>query len=134
MVPAHARDRAREGEARGDRVALGIVAAELQPCVPEADAHESFQRVDAESAKLIAPAFKQKVTAGKTDAKPEIWSDWKKFKKAIAEYEKAANHLAAVANGKDAAATGLAVKALGESCSGCHESFRKPKEQSYKNQ
>jgi cytochrome c556 len=87
----------------------------------------------AESAKLMGPAFKQKVTVGKTDAKPKIWSDWAKFEQAIADYEKAATKLAAAAKGSDAAATGAAVKALGESCGGCHDDFRKPKEQSYKN-
>jgi cytochrome c556 len=28
---------------------------------------------------------------------------------------------------------GARVKALGKSCGGCHETFRKPKEESYKN-
>jgi cytochrome c556 len=86
------------------------------------------------AAKLMAPAFEQKVAAGKTDAKPEIWSDWPKFEKAVADYEKAAQNLAAAAQGGDPAATGGAVKALGDSCGGCHEKFRKPKEESYKNQ
>lgn len=87
----------------------------------------------ADSAKLIGPAFKRKLTVGKTDAKPEIWQDWAKFETAIADYEKAAVELAAAAKGSDPAATGLAVRALGESCGGCHDSFRKPKEESYKN-
>ncbi len=88
----------------------------------------------ADAAKLVAPAFKQKVSAGKTDARPEIWQDWAKFEKAIGDYEKAASDLARIAQGSDPAATGAAVKALGDSCTGCHDSFRKPKEQSYKNQ
>src|SRR5262249_28268925 len=28
---------------------------------------------------LIANVFKKEVTAGKTDAKPEIWKEWNKF-------------------------------------------------------
>lgn len=107
----------------------GILKNQL--ALPGAIANHAQQMAD--SAKLMGPAFKQKVTAGKTDAKPEIWSDWAKFEKAIADYEKAATNLAAAAKGSDPAATGAAVKALGESCGGCHESFRKPKEQSYKN-
>ena len=87
----------------------------------------------ADSAKLIGPAFKQKIAAGKTDAKPAIWKDWAKFETAIADYEKAAVDLAAAAKGSDPAATGLAVRALGESCGGCHDSFRKPKEESFRN-
>lgn len=102
-----------------------------QLVLPGAVANHAQQM--AEAAKLIAPAFERKVTAGKTDAKPAIWQDWAKFERAIADYQKAASNLAAAAKGSDPAATGAAVKALGESCSGCHESFRKPKEQSYKN-
>ncbi len=98
---------------------------------PGAVANHAQQMADA--AKLIGPAFEQKVTAGKTDAKAEIWSDWAKFEQAIADYEKAATNLATAAKGSDPAAVGLAVRALGESCGGCHDSFRKPKEESYKN-
>ena len=61
----------------------------------------------ADGAKLIGPAFKAKVIAGKTDAKAEIWSDWAKFEKSIADYEKAATGLAAAARGSDPAAVGL---------------------------
>lgn len=87
----------------------------------------------ADGAKLIGPAFKAKVSAGKTDAKAGIWSDWAKFEQSIADYEKAATNLASAAKGSDPAAVGLAVRALGESCGGCHDTFRKPKEESYKN-
>lgn len=107
----------------------GILKNQL--ALPGAIANHAQQMAD--SAKLIGPAFKPKVTDGKTDAKPAIWRDWAKFEKAIADYEKAAANLAVAAKGSDPAATGAAVKALGESCGGCHESFRKPKEQSYKN-
>lgn len=97
---------------------------------PGAVANHAQQMADA--AKLIGPAFEQKVTAGKTDAKAEIWSDWAKFEQTIADYEKAAANLATAAKGSDPAAVGLAVRALGESCGGCHDPFRKPKEESYK--
>lgn len=98
---------------------------------PGAIANHAQQMADA--AKLVAAAFKQNVAAGKTDAKPEIWRDWAKFEQAIADYEQAASKLAVAAKGSDPAATGAAMKALGESCTGCHDPFRKPKEQSYKN-
>ena len=87
----------------------------------------------ADSAALIAPAFKKKISAGATDAKAEIWQDWAKFEKAIADYKKAASDLQAAASGSDPAAVGGAMKALGKSCGGCHKPFRKPKEESYKN-
>lgn len=107
----------------------GIMKNQL--ALPGAVANHARQMADA--AKLIAPAFERKVTAGKTDARPEIWSDWAKFEAAAADYGKAAANLATAADGNDPAAVGLAVRALGESCGGCHESFRKPKEESYKN-
>jgi len=110
--------------------AIGSIMKNQLP-LPGAVANHAQQLADA--AKLVAPAFRQKASAGKTDAKPEIWSDWAKFERAIADFEKAATNLAAAAKGTDGAATGQAVRALGESCTGCHDPFRKPKEQSYKN-
>lgn len=87
----------------------------------------------ADSARLIAPAFEKKVVEGPTDAKAAIWEDWKDFQEDIAKMEEAARNLAKAASGQDPAAVGPAVKALGKSCGGCHEEFRKPKEESYKN-
>jgi len=110
--------------------AIGTILKNQLP-LPGAVANHAHQLAD--SAKLIAPAFRQKASAGKTDAKPEIWSDWAKFEAAIADFEKAANGLATAAQGSDGAAIGAAVRALGDSCTGCHDPFRKPKEQSYKN-
>ncbi len=107
----------------------GILKNQL--VLPGAIANHAQQMAD--GAKLIGPAFKAKVSAGRTDAKPEIWSDWAKFEQAIADYEKAATSLATAAKGSDPAAVGLAVRTLGESCGGCHDTFRKPKEESYKN-
>lgn len=86
----------------------------------------------AESAGLIAAAFKKNVETEWTDAKPDIWTDWKKFESAIADMQKAARDLEAAASGDDPAAVGPAVKALGKSCGGCHKPFRKPKEESFK--
>ncbi len=103
-----------------------------QLALPGAIANHAGQM--AESAALIAPAFKQKITDGPTDAKPEIWQDWAKFEKAIADYEQAARDLQTAAAGADPAAVGPAMKALGKSCGGCHKPFRKPKEESYKNE
>jgi cytochrome c556 len=86
----------------------------------------------AESAALIAPAFKKKITQGPTDAKDKIWTDWAKFEAAVATYEEAARNLQTAASGNDSGAVGLAMRALGKSCGGCHKAFRKAKEDSYK--
>ena len=88
----------------------------------------------ADSARLIGLAFEKNVATDATDAKPGIWEDWAKFESAIADFREAAQKLATTAEGGDPAAVGAAVKALGKSCGGCHKPFRKPKEESYKNQ
>jgi len=87
----------------------------------------------AENAKLVAAAFKHQSSKGATDAKPNIWTDWSGFEEDIADFEKAARDLEAAAASGDRKAVGPAMKALGKSCGGCHESYRKPKEESYKN-
>lgn len=94
---------------------------------------ESHAAQMAESAKLVAAAFREPVTEGPTDAEPEIWEDWAGFEKAIADFEKAARGLQSAAASGDGQAVGPAMKALGDSCGDCHEPFRKPKEESYKN-
>ena len=100
--------------------------------MPGAIANHADQMADA--AALIAPAFKKQITAGANDAKPAIWKDWAKFEAAIQTYKEAARGLATAAAGSDPQAVGPAVRKLGKSCGGCHKTFRKPKEESYKNQ
>ncbi len=87
----------------------------------------------AESAALIAPAFRKDISEGQTDAKPGIWQDWAKFESSIAKFETAARNLQTAAEGNDSAAVGQAMRALGKSCGNCHKPFRKPKEESFKN-
>jgi cytochrome c556 len=83
---------------------------------------------------LIAEAFKKEVTAGKTDAKPEIWKDWEKFAAAAKEVGEESGKLAAVARAGNMEAIEAQAKKLGEACSSCHKPFRKPREESYKRQ
>lgn len=94
---------------------------------------ESHARQIAEGSRLIGSAFAKPVTEGATDAKADVWKDRAHFKEDIAELEEAARALESAAASGDPAAIGPAVKALGKTCGGCHESFRKPKEESYKN-
>ena len=94
---------------------------------------ESHAGQIAESSKLIGSAFEAELTSGATDAKQKIWQDWEGFEEAIAKLEKAARALETAAAGSDRSAVAPAIKALGKSCGGCHEAFRKPKEDSYKN-
>lgn len=65
---------------------------------------------------------------GETRAKPEIWSDWDGFKKAISANYNAAIELAKIADSGDVAKTFAGLKALGKTCGGCHKPYRVPKE------
>lgn len=85
-------------------------------------------------ADLAAAAFERPVTAGPTDAKPEIWERPDEFLKKLKAMKARADELADIASNSEStqADIGGRVKALGDACGNCHESFRKPKEQSYK--
>ena len=83
---------------------------------------------------LIDEAFKKEVTAGKTDAKPDIWKEWDKFTAAAKALGEESGKLAEVAQSGDMEAIGAQVKKLGDACGNCHKPFRKPQEESYKRQ
>ena len=80
----------------------------------------------------IATAFSQRATEGATDAKPGIWDDPEGFAQAIESFRAEATKLSEAADSGDWAAFGGQVRGLGLSCGGCHENYRKPKEESYK--
>lgn len=86
----------------------------------------------ARSATLIRSAFERRVVAGPTDSKPEVWEQHDAFLDKARKFEAEAGKLAELGAAADRAALGKQVKALGEACGGCHEDFRKPKEESYK--
>ena len=100
------------------------------PLVPSIEHHANAL---ADASRLIAPAFQQKVVAGATDAKPEIWQQPDKFAEAARLMGTEAEALAAAVKAGKTAELGERVKALGKACGGCHQNFRKPKEESYKN-
>jgi len=64
---------------------------------------------------------------GKTDAKPEIWSDAAKFKSAAEKMQKEMSKLAQIAKGGDLNAIKAQFGATGKACKGCHDDFRKKK-------
>jgi cytochrome c556 len=86
----------------------------------------------ADSAKLIPTAFEKNISEGLTDAKPNIWQKPDEFKEKIRALEKAADGLAEAADDDDPDQLAAAFKKLGKACGGCHDTFRKPKEESYK--
>lgn len=81
---------------------------------------------------LIPDAFKKEITAGKTDAKPEIWKEWDKFVTAAEALGQEAAKLAEVVQKNDMEAITAQVKKVGDACGTCHKPYRKPKEESYK--
>jgi len=86
-----------------------------------------------DATELIPTAFEKPVSEGATDAKPEIWEKPDEWKDAIRGLEKAADALEEAADDGDTAVINASFKELGKRCGGCHEPFRKPKEESYKN-
>jgi len=81
---------------------------------------------------MISSAFKQQTGDGKTDAKPAIWQDWSSFEKKIETLQtELATFEKVVASGNPKEIGGQFRK-VGGACKGCHDDFRKPKEESYK--
>lgn len=116
--------------------AIGGDMASLSNIVKYGLAHPGHAAVHADGlaarAKLVAAAFERKVTDGPTDSEPAIWEKPDEYKKAIEAFEAESAKLAEVAKNGDAAAIGAQLKATGKSCGGCHDGFRKPKEESFK--
>jgi cytochrome c556 len=83
-------------------------------------------------AKLVALAFERKVTDGATDAEPGIWEKPAEFQQSIEKFQAETARLAEIAKGGDPLAVGEQIRATGKTCGGCHDTFRKPKEESFK--
>lgn len=62
---------------------------------------------------------------GDTDALPLIWQEQEKFGQQLKASEKSTADLRAAVAAGDKAATMKAFKAVGESCKGCHDRYRK---------
>jgi cytochrome c556 len=63
--------------------------------------------------------------AGFTDVRPDIWSQPDKFKSAYDKAGEAIGNLAKAARSGDEKAMKTAAGALGKTCGGCHDDFRK---------
>ena len=68
--------------------------------------------------------FHESTKGEKSAARPEVWSDPKKFQEAADRLQAEAVKLAAVARAKDEAGVKAQFGAVGKSCGGCHDSFR----------
>jgi len=109
---------------------LGAILKGEWPYKEDAAAHA---RGLAANAMLIANAFKMQTADVKTDAKPDVWKEWTKFEEKAKGLETESAKLAEIAAGGDLKAIGGQMQKVGGACKACHDDFRKPKEQSYKN-
>ncbi|MGI9154883.1 MAG: c-type cytochrome, partial [Rubrivivax sp.] len=62
---------------------------------------------------------------GNTKAKPEIWSEKDKWNAAVAKSQDDVNKLVAAGKSGNLDQIKTAVGAVGQSCKGCHDHFRK---------
>ncbi len=86
-----------------------------------------------EYSKLIEETFKKDISAGATDAKTEIWGNWDDFVAKSKAVTEASAALVEAAESGDKSAMMPAVGKLGGACRSCHNTYRKPREESYKN-
>jgi cytochrome c556 len=73
-------------------------------------------------AKLLFPAGSD---AGETDALPLIWKEQDQFNKLVSDLETSSARLRDAVAANDKPGTMAAFKAMGESCKGCHDRYRK---------
>ena len=62
---------------------------------------------------------------GETGALPVIWENTAKFQQVLADFQAATPQLMTAAESGDAGQIGAALGAVGKTCGGCHETFRK---------
>ncbi|RPE63141.1 cytochrome c556 [Pacificibacter maritimus] len=74
----------------------------------------------AEQAQAIPVLFEAQVTDPKSEAKPEIWTNWDEFVATAAVLQSAAES----AEISDVASIGAAMGAMSGSCKACHSKFR----------
>ena len=82
----------------------------------------------ARESRLIAKAFESQAMTDESRALPAIWEQWDGFVAAADSLGEASSKLAEVAKGGDQGAIMAQVKVVGQACSGCHDSYRKPNE------
>ena len=78
--------------------------------------------------RLIPGAFQPEELSDESRALPVIWQQWDEFVAAAAALGVASARLAEVAQGGDQRAIMAEVRSVGEACSNCHDTFRRPNE------
>lgn len=83
--------------------------------------------VDSRDMAVFAKLWPGNSTDPKSRARPEIWQKWNDFMEKDWTLQQEALALVAAAKAKDDSKMTQAYKALGDTCSSCHKSFRAPK-------
>jgi cytochrome c556 len=114
-------------ESMGEHMkALRRAAEGAAPLGPKAASHA---RVVQEGAEKLLSLFPESSRGRKgSREKPEIWSDRAGFSAAAADFEQAADNVAAAAASGDKARLSAALKRAGGECAACHDRYRAPKE------
>jgi cytochrome c556 len=81
---------------------------------------------------MISSAFKQEAATGKTDAKAAIWKESSKFEEKIKALETEVAAFEKIAASGSPQEIGGQLRKVGGTCKACHDDYRKPKEESYK--
>jgi cytochrome c556 len=123
--------KARQAEMKANGKAMGVLVPMIKGEAPydaaavkaSLDAIAVLEKA-ADDVKAWDASSKDGATV-ETWAKPEIWAEGSKFG---AKYKAWVDARAALAATTDEASFKAAFAALGESCKGCHEEFRRPKE------
>jgi len=81
---------------------------------------------------MIESAFKQQTADTKTDAKPAVWKEWSKFEEKIKALDAEVAAFEKIAASGSPQEIGGQFRKVGGTCKGCHDDYRKPKEESRK--
>ena len=107
---------------------MGAIGQIMQKGLPFKSHVSSHATVIQQNSMLFEEAWKKKITDGKTDSKPEVWTNWAGFVNAAKASSNAAAELARAGEGQMMDK----MRALGGTCGSCHRNFRKPKSQRFK--
>lgn len=75
---------------------------------------------------MLPDVWPQGSTGEGSRAAAAIWSNQRQFNQAVEAFQSATAQLLEAAEGRDQAAFGRAMQALGPTCAGCHQTFRGP--------
>jgi|APSaa5957512622_1039677.scaffolds.fasta_scaffold211218_1 cytochrome c556 len=131
-ISASAQDNAallkyRQNLMKANGMAMGMIGSILKDKLSFTEQVASHALTVKMNMLLMEKAYAKKVTSGKTDSKPEVWAMWPKFKQAAANSAQAADALAVAAATGDPTMIFPKLKAVGQTCGACHQTFRQPK-------